>query len=106
MATAAIPPSLQVPGYEDSDHDEEPPEPSTPLANPPPDHKLLTHLYDSLDELVHELQEWAAQALFGIRRQRSLNPVKDFGYTRVDFCLNDSAVASAPEIDGFDCVVN
>ncbi len=53
--------SLQVPGYEDSD--DEHPEPSTPpLSNPQADHKLLTPQYDSLDELVDDLHEWAAQA--------------------------------------------
>ncbi|KAJ4294809.1 hypothetical protein N0V88_005043 [Collariella sp. IMI 366227] len=64
--------SLRVPGYEDSDSDE-PPDTSTPapLSNPPPDHKLLTHLYDSLDELVDDLHEWGAQALFGITGRQS-----------------------------------
>ena len=72
---------LEVPGYDD-DRDYDVP----PLSNPPPEHPLLNRLYDSLDELVSDLHEWGAQALFGIRKQRSLNYVKDFGYTRVDFC--------------------
>lgn len=92
-------PSLQVPGYEDSD--DEHPEPSTPpLSNPQADHKLLTHQYDSLDELVDDLHEWAAQALFGIRKQRSLNPVKDFGYTRVDFCCVKDKIRPSESIAG------
>lgn len=77
---------LQVPGYDDDDPGDHDKSPVPPLTNPPPDHKLLTHLYDTFDELVDDLHEWAAQALFGIRKQRSINKVKDFGYTRVDFC--------------------
>ncbi|KAK4148454.1 hypothetical protein C8A00DRAFT_19720, partial [Chaetomidium leptoderma] len=51
--------SLQVPGYDDDAPDEAAPE-VPPLSNPPPDHKLLTHQYDALDELVDDLHEWGA----------------------------------------------
>ena len=78
MAAAHL---LEVPGYEDDPEYDVP-----PLSNPPPDHSLLNRLYESLDDLVSDLHEWGAQALFGIRKRRSLNYVKDFGYTRVDFC--------------------
>jgi hypothetical protein len=61
-----------------------------PLSNPPPNYKLLNHQYDTLDDLVDDLHNWSAQALFGIKKLRACNPVKGLGYTRVDFyCLRD-----------------
>ena len=41
---------LQVPGYDDDDPGDHDKSPVPPLTNPPPDHKLLTHLYDTFDE--------------------------------------------------------
>lgn len=91
-------PDLRVPGYDDDDDDDDDDllqSPVAPLSNPPPGHKLLTHPYDSLAELEGDLRDWAAQALFGIKRKSASNAVKDFGYTRVEFtCLRDKIRAS------------
>src|ERR1700716_3765476 len=57
-----------------------------PLSNPAPGNRLLSHGYDTLDELEQELRAHAASALFNVRRLRSSNPVPDFGPTRVIFC--------------------
>ena len=95
-AIAAV--SLQVPGYDDDDDNEPPTVP--PLSNPPPTHKLLTHHYDSLDELVEDLHDWGAQALFGIRKLRANNVLKDFGYTRVDLCCLRDKIRPTKAVTG------
>ncbi|KAK0713181.1 hypothetical protein B0T26DRAFT_677548 [Lasiosphaeria miniovina] len=56
------------------------------LSAPPPDHKLLNHQYDSLDDLIEYLHDFAASAGFDIRKLRSSNIVKDFGPTYVAIC--------------------
>jgi hypothetical protein len=56
MATV-VTPSLRVPGYDDGDLE---PLMAMPLSNPPPNHKLLNHYYDTLDDLVDDLQDWSA----------------------------------------------
>ena len=75
----------------DDDRDRAPPNtgPSQPhgplpLTNPPRDHKLFTTLYDSFDELMADLNNWADKAKFGVRKLRGCNPVKDFGWSRYD----------------------
>lgn len=35
-----------------------------PLTNPPPSHKLSTHKYDTLDELMADLQEYCGCAQY------------------------------------------
>jgi hypothetical protein len=49
--------SLQVPGYDDTDIDDNEPLDTLPLSRPPPGYKLLTYQYDSLDSLIKELSE-------------------------------------------------
>jgi hypothetical protein len=72
------------------DDDSDPEDAPEPLANPPPYHKLLTYHYDTLNDLADDLHDWAAQALFGVRKARSANPIKGFGYSRIDFvCMKD-----------------
>ena len=66
-----------------------------PLSNPPASHRLLTHKYDNLADLMDELHEWAALAGFGVRKKRSNNYVKDFGPTRIDIsCARDAICVS------------
>jgi hypothetical protein len=73
-----------VPGYDDYD-DDDGDQQVLLLSSPPPGHKLLTHHYNSLDKLTDDLNNWGTQALFGIKKSRTNNHIKDFGYTRVDF---------------------
>ena len=56
-----------------------------PFSNPPPGHRLLTHGYNSFEDLVAELNDYYAQARFSVIKLRSVNLVKGFGYSRVDF---------------------
>ncbi|KAK0728800.1 hypothetical protein B0T26DRAFT_673273 [Lasiosphaeria miniovina] len=37
------------------------------------DHKLLNHKYGSLDNLIDDLHNWAASALFAIKKLRTAN---------------------------------
>jgi len=55
-----------------------------PLSAPPKGHKLLVHKYDSFEELMEELQAFAASAQFRVVKIRSINRVEGFGYTRYD----------------------
>ena len=55
----------------------------TAFSNPPPNHKLFTHAYSSLEELEADLYDYCAQARFSVAKLRSVNKVKDFGYSRV-----------------------
>ena len=57
----------------------------TAFSNPPPNHRLLTQAYSSLEELEADLYDYCAQARFSVAKLRSVNKVKDFGYTRVDY---------------------
>ncbi|GAB1316447.1 hypothetical protein MFIFM68171_06657 [Madurella fahalii] len=75
---------------ESSSNDDELEDIPQPLTNPPADHKLLTYKYDTIADVAKDLEEWGAQAGFGIRKARTNNNVKGFGYTRVDFaCVRD-----------------
>ena len=47
-----------------SDSDRESDIQPSPLANPPATHKLNTHKYDSYDDLIDDLHDYAAQAGF------------------------------------------
>jgi hypothetical protein len=83
-------PSLQVPGYDDNEVSDisisdDAPIDVPPLSNPLPSYKLLAYKYNSLDKLTNDLYNWAAQALFDIRKLRVNNKVEGFGYTRIDF---------------------
>ncbi|KAK0706089.1 hypothetical protein B0T26DRAFT_679817 [Lasiosphaeria miniovina] len=49
------------PGENDDAHPAPAP---VPLSMPPPDHKLFTHKYDFLVDLMDDLEEWSASALF------------------------------------------
>ncbi len=73
----------------DSNNDSDNGEPRPPpLSNPRPDHKLLTHQYDSLAALKEDLGDFSALVQFSYIRLRGSNHLKDFGPTRVDFgCL-------------------
>jgi hypothetical protein len=57
-------------------------------------------MYDSLDELVDDLHDWGAQALFGIRKLRVNNKVDSFGYTRVDFCCLKDKIRPSESVAG------
>ncbi|KAK4234582.1 hypothetical protein C8A03DRAFT_47126 [Achaetomium macrosporum] len=83
----ADPPAFNFNAFNEDDDDGIVPEPH---ANPPPNHKLLTHKYDTLADLEEDLHEWCAKALFGIKKTRPSNMIKGFGYSRVDFaCIRD-----------------
>jgi hypothetical protein len=83
--------NLDVASEPDDDPLDDPHDNPLPLSNPPASHRLHTHKYDHLDQLMEELHEWAAQAGFGIRKKRSANYVKDFGRTRIDIsCARDA----------------
>jgi len=56
-----------------------------PFSNPPPGHRLLTHGYNSLKDLIAELNDYCAQARFSVIKLRNVNLVKGFSYFRVDF---------------------
>jgi len=56
-----------------------------PFSNPPLGHRLLTHGYNSLKDLVTKLNDYCAQARFSVIKLRSVNLVKGFSYSRVDF---------------------
>ncbi|KAK0713639.1 hypothetical protein B0T26DRAFT_804373 [Lasiosphaeria miniovina] len=57
---------------------------------PLPDHKLWSHKYDTIDQLMNDLQACAISVGFFIKKMRSNNHVKDFGATRVDIsCLQN-----------------
>jgi hypothetical protein len=92
---AQAPPAIDLREADPGDDDN----PPAPLSNPPPDHKLTSFHYDSLDDLTDDLHEWAAQALFGVYKMRTLNVVKDFGATRVDFgCLKGPARVASQSV--------
>ncbi|KAM7214780.1 hypothetical protein V8F06_009852 [Rhypophila decipiens] len=55
-----------------------------PLSNPPPDHNLMTKLYDSFDELYQDLVTWATSAGFGVIKKRSTDKLPGFSFTRID----------------------
>ncbi|KAK3933563.1 hypothetical protein QBC46DRAFT_359576, partial [Diplogelasinospora grovesii] len=76
----AIEPRSDKDGFDAPDDASPPP----PLSNPPAGHNLVTLQYNTLDDLMDDLHEWSAQALFGVRKMRVANKVKDFGMTRVD----------------------
>jgi hypothetical protein len=71
-----------------------------PLSNPAPGNRLLSHGYDTLDELERELRAHAASALFNVRRLRSGNPVPDFGPTRVIFCCTKDTIRKSESLAG------
>jgi hypothetical protein len=89
-----------VPGYDDTDIDDNEPLDTLPLSRPLPGYKLLTYQYDSLDSLIKELSEWAIEAGFSIRKLRVNNKVKDFGYTRVDFYCTKDKIRPSEAITG------
>src|SRR5437762_4575803 len=57
--------------------------PPPPLSNPPVSHRLLTHKYDNLDDILGELDAFAASAGFSIVRKNSANRVDGFGPTSI-----------------------
>ena len=60
----------------------------SPLSNPDVSYKLTNGKYDSLDDLLDDLYDYAAKAGFAVYKMRSNNYVKGFGATRVDLgCL-------------------
>ncbi|KAK0703304.1 hypothetical protein B0T26DRAFT_681002 [Lasiosphaeria miniovina] len=69
------------PGENDDAHPAPAP---VPLSMPPPDHKLFTHKYDFLVDLMDDLEEWSASALFCVRKLRASNKIKDFGHSCVE----------------------
>ncbi|KAK3383927.1 hypothetical protein B0T24DRAFT_606826 [Lasiosphaeria ovina] len=70
----------------DDDAPDAPPPP--PLSNPPPGHKLFNTKYNTLDNLIDDLSEFAASATFffffflSLRVCSPNNYLKDFGATR------------------------
>ncbi|KAK3346536.1 hypothetical protein B0T25DRAFT_571667 [Lasiosphaeria hispida] len=66
-------------GFSDT---EDPGQDPAPLSNPPPSRKLSTHKYESLEDLMADLDEYCARAHFAVVKIRSNNYVKDFKPTR------------------------
>ena len=56
--------------------------PPQPFSNPPPNHQLLTHKYNTLNKLVAEFNKYYAQGSFSVIKFRSENKIKDFRYSR------------------------
>ncbi|KAK0718627.1 hypothetical protein B0T26DRAFT_713777, partial [Lasiosphaeria miniovina] len=69
---------------------EPPAPPARPVTALPPDHNLLNHKYESIDILMLELQAWANEQGFSVKKERACNYIKDFEPSRVDIsCLWD-----------------
>ena len=61
----------------------------------PVSHRLLTHKYDNLDDILGELDAFAASAGFSIIRKNSANRVDGFGPTLIRIeCACGQRVAS------------
>jgi len=56
-----------------------------PFSNPPLGYRLLTHGYNSLKDLIAELNDYYAQVRFSVIKLQSVNLVKGFSYFKVDF---------------------
>ncbi|KAK0707073.1 hypothetical protein B0T26DRAFT_484042 [Lasiosphaeria miniovina] len=55
----------------------------------PPEHDLLNNKYESIDTLMLELQAWANEQGFSVKKARACNYIKDLGPSRVDIsCLS------------------
>jgi len=70
--------------------DSEPPLPR--LSNPPAGHPLFTTQYDTFDELMEDLNDYAARAYFLVIKRSSSNRVEGFGYTRVELACQRGKV--------------
>lgn len=69
-----------------------------PLANPPPNHELLTRQYESRHDLEDALYDFTARAGYNIYRLRSSNKWKDFGYTQQSTLSTQRESGLAPSI--------
>ena len=56
----------------------------SPLSNPDVSYKLTNGKYDSLDDLLDDLHDYAVKAGFTVYKIRSNNYVKGFSATRVN----------------------
>lgn len=66
-----------------------------PLSNPDANHRPSHGQYDTLDDLLDDLHDYATLAGFAIHKKRSKNYVKGFRATRVDIgCYKGKVQAS------------
>jgi len=73
-------------GYDDLEEptDDESAKDLAPFSNPPTGHAILTTKYNSLDNLIFVIYEFAATVYFTIVKSRSTNYIPGFGYLKIN----------------------